>query len=190
MRIRDSQRSKVYAAEQEWRAWFRDNYPQHWISNDMGSSIKFVDKVLASKWFQSLADKLDRRMVTVEVLDGRGRRSAASYSWRNAITVPTNMRNKPVLLHELTHQLLRRHKVAAHGPEFAALMLRMVQHFLGKDAASYLRQNYRKHRVRTRAKRTRILTDEQRAALRSRLEAARAARALKFAQTSADNQLP
>jgi hypothetical protein len=56
-------------------------------------------------------------------------------------------------------------------------MLKLTRRFLGVEEWRKLREAFKAHRVRHRPRKKRILTEEQRAELRARFAAIRAARA-------------
>lgn len=90
----------------------------------------------------------------VRVKDGRGTRHAYSaYDPRRhgvLFSFPRWSRSLPVVIHELAHPAsLRRHgMIAAHGPEFAAAYLCLVDRHLGGAACASLEAAFERHRVR------------------------------------------
>ena len=79
--------------------------------------------------------------------------------------------------HELSH-LLQPSGSAAHGWQFCSIELRLVRHFLGKEAYDKLKAEFKAGRVRfTKPRAKRELTPEQRAVLGERMAVARAAKA-------------
>lgn len=84
--------------------------------------------------------------------------------------------NKGIICHELAHVIVqRRHggTVAAHGWEFAAIYLDLVQAALGPERRLRLEAAFKAGKVRFRAPRVSNLTMEQRAEIAARLKAAR-----------------
>lgn len=156
-RPRDTQRSKLYAAERE-----AFGQPKEELSLD--TTVAFVRQVWRSPW-TARKFQIARYSEPPYVADGRGT-TAARGSLRR-LNLPRWSRNKVVILHELAHALTwHRETFAAHGREFAAVFLELVSHWLGVDAAKRLRAAFRAKRVRYRPKRQ--LTPEQREALRER----------------------
>ncbi len=124
-RPRDNQRSRLYSAE--------GISGRHLPTVTLMQS--YVDEVLSSRWFVARWGK--RR---IEVRDGRARRSACAVG--NVIKMPTGMRHESVVLHEVAH-VLTPFKYAAHGPEFAGVLLTLVGHEMGPDAHNALRASFR-----------------------------------------------
>ena len=114
---RDSQRSKLYSAE----------YVIHGQEfADMAAVHAYVEKINMSDWWKKHNYFYS---IPVEVLDGRGRRKACAIGMR-VIKLPKWARYESVILHELTHLVIHSrfgYMVAAHGTEFAKMLLLMVQ---------------------------------------------------------------
>lgn len=140
MRVRDSQRSKLYTAQQ--------CLPGYW-TNEFGTvpqTQKWLNDVLAARWFRTRW-----RLHEVEVRSGNG----AGVSYSTHIALGTVGRNPPIVLHELAHQIITRatpdgHRLASHGPEFAAVFLFLVRQVIGADTAKELRASYTAHKVKYR----------------------------------------
>jgi putative metallohydrolase (TIGR04338 family) len=142
---RDSQRSKLYSAEQYC----------HWTNSTQFHTVprvqEFVEKVLNSKWLLKKYPSLSK--ARIEVRDGRGRRKACgSYAY---IKLPYGddgwARTTHVVLHELTHSFMTRvgiGRAAPHGREFARLFLELVRHFMGKQDYLSLKAAFKKFRVK------------------------------------------
>lgn len=160
---RDSQRAKLYRAERMsgLETWNRPGQ----LSRD--ECEQMLARVTRSATWRKLGGSY--RGVALRK-GGRG-----AVSWGGEISLGTWARTPLILLHELAHELTA-YAPASHGPEFAAVYLRLVSRFLGRDAAKQLRLNFRAQRVRTRRKRKRRLTPEQREVLRDRMLALRATR--------------
>lgn len=162
MRRRDTQKSKVYAAERAARALLDDK--------NVGSMLgvwTFIERVQRDRWFRR-----HYGYHRFQVSDGRGTRIARGGG--NWLNLPRWSRTPVVMLHEIAHCLTP--DDVGHGWRFCATHLALVRHFMGKEAHDRLRACYREHRVRYKQPRTRVLTDEQRAELRERLAKARASR--------------
>jgi len=132
MSPRDTQRHKVYAAEHGLFGW--------------GQTIPNGDLQ------QTVNDILDKRPIrsrwgsrSVEVRLGRG----GGWSWDNAslISLGVDVRNEWSICHELAHQL-NRSSYAAHGPEFAGLMLFLVGTVMGDKHRKDLLAAYRANKVK------------------------------------------
>lgn len=167
---RDSQRSKVYAAEDA--AFTRNAAP---TMKSLDEVEAYVKKVLGSAWFQK------RYLIcNVNVEDGRGRRNAYANALTNTIKMPKWSRSEWVILHEISHLVSSLNP--AHGWQFCENYLALVQHFLGKESADRLRREFKARRVKfTKPRAKRVLTAEQKARLAERLVVARAAKASKVA---------
>lgn len=154
-RPRDSQRARLYAAERT--AFMRDSACPHaafgWLPR-LEQVRAFVTAVathprVTARYPHAVAPGLSI-LDGLEVRDGRGRRSAAAYLKMHAIAVPTALRMRWVVLHELSHVVTRGvegDNVAAHGPEFAGHYLVLVQLVFGDAAADRLHAAFRDHRV-------------------------------------------
>lgn len=177
---RDSQRSKVYAAE---RAVAAGIYSGHLPTMD--EVQVYVTKIEEDRWFQRTFG--NRRFL---VKDGRGRSAAGGGG--GAITLPVHSRTPRVILHEVAHCLAGRRfgrgggwhaEGGGHGWKFCSIYLQLVRHFMGKDCHDMLKASMKKHRVRFTEPRTRQLTDEQRQALRDRMAQVRLGQRLDRALT-------
>lgn len=140
---RDTQRSKVYAAENVV-------YPKSPEGLTVAEVQEFVTKVVRSSWW---ADRYPTGLVAVN--DGRGRRSACAIG-RVEISIPRWARSRHVVLHELAHIAMTRlhgSRVADHGWEFCSAELALVRRFIGVAAHDALRDSFRAHGVRYTAPR-------------------------------------
>jgi putative metallohydrolase (TIGR04338 family) len=168
---RDSQRSRVYAAER--------SLPENTMM-DLGKNVSveemqaYVNKVCASKRLKRAVEKAGGRptqRVTATHCQGkRGARAFGDYR----IEVSGYMRNRLVILHELAHCFAP--SFERHGPTFARIYLAMAQAVMGREVAGRLKAAFKAHRVRTRVKRPRKMremTPEARAELLARLTRAR-----------------
>ncbi|TET39004.1 MAG: hypothetical protein E3J69_00820 [Anaerolineales bacterium] len=157
-RPRDSQMSKVYAAERKHSLWREES------QYDSISHVQvWVDSICKSRWFKNrypryaLAKSIQTAFLTdrergIKVLDGRGRRKACG-STRGFIKLPVWSRSDLVILHEIAHVVTRRKGYhgplpAYHGREFCANYLALVRQFLGKEAAKELKVCFKKSRVK------------------------------------------
>lgn len=137
---RDSQRIKVYRAEEalpgRWRNQFGTNE----------QAQEFVDSITNDRWFKARW-KLPYSRVSVAV--GRGHNG---FSYGGRITLSPSGRNPIVALHELTHEVLgaAAHGWQPHGAEFCGTFLFLVGHYIGKEQADRLRDDYVKHAVKHR----------------------------------------
>jgi putative metallohydrolase (TIGR04338 family) len=184
--VRDSQRSKVYAAER----LIRDAHMGERL-HSVQDVERFTRRVFASKRVLKRWPWLDGH--SVEVHDGGGMRSAYAYN-AYKIAIPLWARNAFVVLHELAHIIHRAggrecwqtpHKVQqhgiampshtedplwhqAHGYAFCRIHLDLVLLFIGREAHDALKASYKTQRVRYKAKRK--MSPEARAAAAARLK--------------------
>lgn len=132
---RDYQRSRVYAAEkaafgraEDWKDRVATVSAMERYVKDLSADREWTDLVWPEQW---------------TVKDGRGRRrggASAGPGW-GLITVPRFARAKWYVLHEVSHvvtTLTYGVGVAAHGPEFCGVYLRLVQKEMGRQAADAL----------------------------------------------------
>jgi putative metallohydrolase (TIGR04338 family) len=163
---RDSQRSKVYGAEQFARTLF-DRAAEHGSGaiDFFGASLtlppearfssaeavqRYVDRVLVlpavcATWgVRSALTVRARRGATAahyEIRDGVGVIAVPEQSTRWAL-------RELVVLHEVAHHLTP--VEPAHGPEFAATLATLAETVMGPEAGHVLRVLYDKHGVRLR----------------------------------------
>ncbi|WP_454199912.1 TIGR04338 family metallohydrolase [Nocardia sp. Marseille-Q1738] len=159
MTVRDSQRAKVYDAEQLVRGVF-DRADEHGARTvelygshltlpierrfaSVESVQSYADKVLALNWVRS---RWERAATPVRVR-ARGGVTAAHYEAAEAVlAVPLHTGGTAwalrelVILHELAHHLESAPAaVAAHGPEFCDRYVELVDGVVGPEAALLLR---------------------------------------------------
>lgn len=152
--MRDSQRSKVYAAE--------NAITKGRLFEEMDSVKAFVAKVQASS---SLQKKYGEFLSPhIHVGDGRARRKAGGNA--QGIWMPKWSRSELIICHELAHTISSRKyrvrwtaggsadKIAGHGWEFCEVYLDLVRVMLGNSTAEELKQSFTKHKVRFRPKKT------------------------------------
>jgi putative metallohydrolase (TIGR04338 family) len=135
-RERDTQRSRLYAAEQaaaksmgmssRTRTIANDDL-QAWVDKMMGS------KPIATRWRQPI------RVVL--------KRGGSAYGGHGAISLPLFARNEWVILHEIAHCLNPGLGRAPHGREFAGILVFLVDTVIGKDAGEALRREFREANV-------------------------------------------
>ena len=167
-RERDNQRSKVYAAERilDTRT-FLEEIP------DFKDCEKLINKITKSRYVQN---KYPRVPEKVDVIAKRSGGWSFANSSRNYIKLSKYGQRNWIVIHEVAHIVSKRTygiHIAGHGWQFAKVYLDLVRHFMGKDAHAALKESFKSHRVRTRQKKKRILTDEQKEQLRQRMAYAR-----------------
>lgn len=175
-RLRDAQRSKVYKAEGAVK----------WESYDAHRTFTTVDDV--QQWVDAFFERayIKRRYVhfyskharsQVWVKDGRGsargRATVGPYGG-SVIEMPPHSRKTWYVLHELSHHLAG--LSSDHHWLFVSVYLDLVRHIYGADAEKEFKAALRKHNVRWTPKRTRTMSEEQKAAGTARLARHRAER--------------
>lgn len=166
MSARDSQRSKVYGAEEFARTLF-DRAAEHGSGvidffgaaltlppearfSSLASVQRYVDQVLAlptvrTAWPDAgVLSVRPRRGATAahyEVRDGDGVIAVPAQTTRWAL-------RELVVLHEVAHHLCPVNP--AHGPQFAATFCELAAAVMGPEAGHVLRVLYDKHGVRLR----------------------------------------
>jgi len=144
-RPRDSQRSRVYAAE--------STLPQSPLPG-LVACASFADRVVGTFWWTARFPS--RALDGVPRLrPGNGARQAFlrdEDDGTHSMTLPRRYRTKAVVLHELVHWALRgRPEVADHGRTFTRVLLDATEEFCGPDRAGALRDAFDIHRVRVGA---------------------------------------
>ncbi len=188
MSVRDSQRSKVYAAERAAGIYRHRSEAMDW-----DGVLAFVEKVQSSAYVRR---KYSASRYQVKAFPGRGggmamrellARDIDGYWMRHhgqIITLGVWARQPAVILHEIAHHYAGLSH--SHDWAFCATFLDLVRHFMGKEAHDALKAQFKAHRVRfTPPRPKRTLTPEQREAASARLALAREARAAKRAQEAA-----
>jgi hypothetical protein len=167
---RDTQRNKVYEAETVLHK-YATPLPE------MKDLERFAKKVWASRRMKKAFPKATSRFLAIG--DGRGHTRFATGGWAG-VDMPRFARNTHIMLHELAHVVDQRENGSqwgGHGWRYCAVYLKMVLYVFGREAHNELKASFKKHRVRIRPKTKRNMSEEQRAALRLRMAAAREARA-------------
>lgn len=172
-RARDSQRSKVYTAEQNVRYHLRrDGLEQRLETVDEIQS--WVDSITSSQWWASHFASL-----SILVKDGRGRKNAGASPflyWEEmdagydcAIKLPRWARSKVVILHEIAHHTARDNREGAHGRKFCRNFLALVKRWIGDEVYRRLCAEFKRQGVKWNKKRN--LSPEQRQAMAERARA-------------------
>lgn len=170
-RVRDSQRSKLYAAERASGIQTLGKLGKMTIAE----CDAFARKVLRSAYIRRRYDRAERIADWLQVEHGRG--GGRAYAGMTTIRLGVWGRQPAVVLHEVAH-LLTPSRAAAHGWEFAAAMLDLVRAGMGVEAHDKLKAAYVEHKVRFRRPVKRApLTPERREALVAQLADARAVKA-------------
>jgi len=132
-RPRDSQRARLYRAENEV---------------DPGCDLPtvatmqaYVDWVAAAGWF---TDRWGDR--SFEVRPGYGHKRATA-TRDGVLQMPRWARREMTILHEVAH-CLTPEDFAAHGGEYAGVLLALVRRAMGLGPAQALEDAFERHRVR------------------------------------------
>jgi putative metallohydrolase (TIGR04338 family) len=172
-RPRDSQKTRLYTAEQKVFGNPEKNYALE-ERLTLAACQAYVDRLYQDPWFRETF-RTRRTLASGKppaVLDGRGA-SIARGNWAR-LKLPRWARNETTILHEVAHAVKPAGIwEAAHGREYAARYLLLVQHYLGRETAQRLRQSFRLHRVKYTPKRQ--MTPEALERLRARGRALAAA---------------
>ncbi len=146
-RPRDTQRSKVYAAERSIDAWV-DGKQGTLMS--IGEVEQFVCSTMGMAWYKRDFVQKQWHLRFPIIRDGRGHRRATGGA--NTLTFPRWSRYPLVICHEMAHMVARRliprDVAAAHGPEFCAVYLHLVAHAIDPLVAQDLRAAFRDRGVR------------------------------------------
>jgi hypothetical protein len=167
----DSERAKTYRAE--WA--FQGGCTNIKNFKSVEETQKFVEKVCKSKTWAKLWEENDRwekwaKIVPVKMKQtGHGRRTAAFTNGRSITVDPLCGMNDYTMLHELTHCLGHMH----HGRSFRRDLLKLVSRFMGRDAATTLKNEFKKAKLPCGEPR-KPLSYEQWMAARDRMENLRA----------------
>ncbi|GAA2008952.1 putative metallohydrolase (TIGR04338 family) [Nakamurella flavida] len=164
---RDTQRSRVYEAEQLVRTMFdraADGAPAVQIAGStltlpverrfasLESVRTYLSAVQALGWVR---ETWPRATVPVSVRERAGAQRAHYERAGAVIALPTHRGNRAwalrelVLLHELAHHLAPADDEEAHGPAFVDRMLTLVDGVVGPEAALVLRITYVENGVRS-----------------------------------------
>ena len=150
MAARDTQRARVYAAEDAWALLLDAARRGARRAVVAGSQVLLPEEkhfgTLASA--QAYCDGFLGDLPAVRVRQRRGQ-TKAHWETPGVIALPFPARGQAwalresVLLHELAHHLaFHRHGVVDHGTSYTSSMLELVEQALGAEAALALRVEY------------------------------------------------
>lgn len=143
--MKDSQRQKVYDAE---RAAFAlqtvADATDGWTIGSLEQAQAYIDEVCERNGFAK-----------VRVTTNNGDRWAWANRGLRTISLPSGTHGRWawtrwVLIHELSHIVATGYPFAAHGLEYCAVYLVLVEKELGEEAAQRLSQSFDKHGVKYR----------------------------------------
>ena len=170
---RDSQRTKLYAAEDIWIA----------LAKKMGWRRVFIDiahiEAYAETVYRWVRDNKEALGITVPVVRPkivqrkRHRKSSAFTDGTFALASGRHGKQHHwvdnIILHELAH--IWTPSDAGHDRRYAALFLKLVERWMGKVPAHELRRHFREGKVKYTPKR--VLTRARKAELAARMAAMR-----------------
>jgi putative metallohydrolase (TIGR04338 family) len=192
-RKRDSQKSKVYAAERAASRRFKEAGIEtlQFEVGDIAAVDKYIHNLLGQMWVHNEWRGVGRRWARqielgktprwVTVKKNRGSWAWANDSWTGwEIHLPmTNygdpapfLWNEQVVLHELAHTLVPHD--SGHDRIFCRTYARLIKNRFGTEAEKILKEEFRKRGAKYSLPRK--LTDEQKAAATARLAKARSAK--------------
>ena len=178
MRVRDTQRSKLYRAEAVLHKW-KSPLPS------VKDVEQFADKVFGSKRVRAAFPQAVHNWTPPEVKDGRGTRIARGGTFH--ISIPLWARNEVIVLHELAHTITRRMypiNIAGHGWQYCATYLKLILYMIGREAHDALKAEMKKTRVRFRPPRKSVpLSPERREQMIAVLAAARERKKVRWTMT-------
>lgn len=167
-RTQDSERLKTYRAE--WAFLSQFNAPEF---KDLAEAQKYAKKIYKSKTWQKLWSEGINKDVTRMFASNPGivakqrssGRGTAGHTNGYTVTLDTKVGlNVYTLLHELSHCLGHMH----HGRSFRQCLLKLVSRFMGREAASILKAEFKKAKLACGEPR-KPLTFEQWKAARDRM---------------------
>lgn len=153
--MRDSQRARLYSAEQQVRQSFKWAEQGGSTVQVAGSTLTlpverkfasiesiqmYADRVLNLNWVQKNWPKKSGKKVTVR--ERRGQTKAHYEFATNTIAIPPHQRGQAwamrelVVLHELAHHLAPE---SGHGPKFVSTFQDLVEGIIGSEAGFLLR---------------------------------------------------
>ena len=141
-RPRDSQRSKVYAAENA--VFPRIHVPEPAL-REIAACQRWVDTVCAAPWFRRRWGLRD-----IRVTNNRGK--GGSRASGSIMHMGVIHRNPAVLCHELAHCLAPRD--ARHNPLYTRTYLELVRFVIGRETYEALKAAFKAHRVKVAPRRT------------------------------------
>ena len=136
--MRDSQVSRVYAAERSFNAHHRE---EDYLPEEEDVQ-KWVDKLTSYQWYKRRWGKIRPRIVVSKTPSGK---RGASGGW-GKIEMGRRMRYKMIVLHEMSHAI----KVddPAHGRDFCRRFLELVWFALGKEDYYVLKHAFKEYGVK------------------------------------------
>ncbi len=152
-RVIDVQRSKVYAAEEQFSSLMNRGGAVEFFGSllDIPAQKRFASLESIKTYVQVLFTQIDSHLIPPHVRERRGCSKAHYESENSVIAIPVAgpsarwALREAVILHECAHHLASKFTSvpdAAHGPIFTACMLYLVQVALGDQARLLLSAGY------------------------------------------------
>lgn len=158
--MRDSQRSKIYNAEQE--TGFQYSNERELLTTD--ECLKFVRFTLNNVWVRmDFGESFCRSIAKdIRIIETRRRTWAHAKGWCMSILLPYRnwAWNQTTLLHELAHivtfwlwrpdglKTIGRNPIASHGPEWCWVYLRLLRHCGSPNEWALMQRLFQLHGVR------------------------------------------
>lgn len=145
-RPRDSQRSRLYAAEWEVFGWPKMEF------KSIGELEDYFWTVLENRHVQArypVAKDIVAGSIELKVANGFGLRNAMTI-WdgqRVWISFPRKVRTKWTVVHEIAH-VVAPQEAALHGREFARVYLHLMKLIFGHDIENNLKSAMKKHKCK------------------------------------------
>lgn len=151
----DSKRSKLYRSEDILDGFSKRKF------ETIPECEKYLKSIVKSQWFKKHFPSIP---TDVQIHDGGGMRSAqgggARYMGVVWMALPKWARKDWVIIHELCHTVTDVDD-AAHGREYCQNYLKLIQHYLGREAARALKVEFRKNKVWYKPKRKPMTTEQR-----------------------------
>lgn len=142
---RDSQKSRLYAAEKDFKTGLDPKF------RTVEQVEAYLCQIMSTRWWAARYPDVGY----IQVKDGRGARIARGSREGRFIKLPLWARNKHVILHEVAHVLTDDH----HGPKYAQAYYDLLLRFCGPEDADHFLAGCIEHRVRIGQRRPSFKTD-------------------------------
>lgn len=160
-RPRDSQRQKVYDAEQTAYNDTRGELDARYDVGGLDGAQTLINRVFSSGFLRDLyVVPFNEAPLAVR---GHGKRERGCYrASKNEIHLPEWTQQNWYVLHECAHALTRHYGGAAHDWRFAKCYLDLVRVYMSRAYADRLERAFKLHRVRYKPPRTQTISDAER----------------------------
>lgn len=137
MARRDSQKSRLYAAEAKFKTGLDPQFKR------VDQVEAYLAKIMSTTWWKNRFPDVDR----IRVKDGRGTRIARGHTEKRYVSLPMWARNRHVILHEVAH-VVTPDEFAPHGREYAQNYYDLLLRFCGPEDADAFLAGCIVHRVK------------------------------------------